>query len=137
MTPRTENPNCWIERGLIKSAAFRKLTGAAPRVLLIFFTKRQMRLEGKPGHKGWVQANNGELIFSYGEALDPYKLSAPRFKRALSELVEYGFLDIANPSAQLQKQCTRFALSDRWRRYGEADFQPASMPKGRRWALRT
>lgn len=127
--------HAWFERELIESAALGKLTGAAPRVLMIFFTRRQMRNVSKGKEKTWQIGNNGDLIFTYTEAKDTYGLTAPRFKRALAELVQYGFIDITNPSAQIAKEPTRFTLSGRWRRYGEPDFELVTMSKGRRWII--
>jgi len=133
---RSSNPNIWIERELVKSLAFGKLTGAAPRVLLVFFTKRQMVSIKVGKREVWDCANNGALEFTYDEARDRYKLTDHRFTRALDQLITCGFLDVEHAGGQLQRDKSLYRLSDRWRAFDRADFEEKRRPKGRRWPRR-
>ncbi len=134
--PQRSRP-IYVNRALIRSEAFLALTGKAPQVLFIFFTKRRVeklrRLE-KHGNRFRV-TNNGELIFTYREAEQKYGMSAGVFRRAIDQLVLVGFLDIEKPGNGLQRDATLYALAERWRRYGEADFEQRERRKGRPWAI--
>ncbi len=70
----------------------------------------------------WMQTNNGEIIFTYREALEKYGMSGQVFSRLLEDLVEKGFLDIESPGIGVGKAPTEYAISRRWVKYGTADF---------------
>jgi len=115
-----------VERAMVKSAAFGKLTGAAPQVLLIFMTKR---ISGEVKRKKYIFTNLKNLTFTYREADDKYSISHARFVRAIDQLVRYGFLDIEHPGAGVKGDATVYALPERWRKYGTANFEEAARPK--------
>jgi hypothetical protein len=122
----SRNPNIWIERDLVSSPAFQSLkTAAACRVLLIFFTKRQFSKIGRKGKESYAFTNNGELVFTYPEALDKYGMKDGMFRRAIDELRNKGFLDIIKSGAGLHKSENYYSLSDRWRKYGTLEYQAA------------
>jgi hypothetical protein len=73
--------------------------------------------------------NNGELVFTYIEAEQKHKIAAGRFGRAIDELVEKGFLDIAKTGMGLYKMTTYYGISDRWRYWGTEKFEPAKRPE--------
>jgi len=128
----------YVGREVITSDAFLSLSGKSPQVLLIFFTKRQVQKLKRPGPRGerFRVVNNGELVFTYREAEKRHGLSSKVFCHAIDELVRVGFLDITKHGGGLEGDCTRYALSERWRDYGTSAFQPAERPKGRPWTTR-
>lgn len=73
--------------------------------------------------------NNGELVFTYIEAKQKYGMTAGRFARAIDELVEKGFLDIAETGMGLYGMPTHYGISDRWRYWGTEKFEPAKRPE--------
>jgi len=87
------------------------------------------RVSGK--RSGWEVANNNEIEFPYEEALKQYGLTAPRFKRAIDELVAKGFIDIAATGQGTFKVTTYYGISERWRLWGTADFVHAERPRRR------
>lgn len=120
-----------LESRLVKSAAWLSLGGTAKSVYLLFRTKCQMgRPPGKPHKRDWTILNNGELIFTYREAEKKYGFTASRFRRALDELIETGFIDVTATGMGVHKVTTFYAISTRWREYGTPDFQKARRPKG-------
>jgi hypothetical protein len=124
-------PIC-IERELIQSQAFLSLkTPSAYRVFMIFYLKRQMEKRGVRGKKErWICVNNGSLIFTFGEA-KKYGMSSGKFSRAIDDLREKGFLDITESGSGLHKFENKYALSERWRKYGTPDYQaPEPRPQG-------
>lgn len=123
-----------IERQVIKSKAFREMSGIAILVYLDFLMKCRIKpVNSKPGRaKGFVITNNGEIEFTYAEALSK-GITRPRFKRALRELVERGFIDIAHAgSGGFKGDKSKYSISDRWRAWDTDGFERATMPKDRR-----
>jgi len=119
-----------LDQCLVKSEAWLSLSGAAIIVYLIFRTKCRIdKLQGKPGKRRRVIVNNGEIVFTYVEALKKYGITTPRFKRAIDELLAKGFIDIAATGMGVHKVTTYYAISDRWREYGMPEFKGARRPK--------
>ena len=129
---RRKSGNVWVERRLIASEAYRALrTATAHRVLMIFFTKRQMTDVGHRGREKWVVTNNDEITFTYREAQVKYGISASVFRCAIDELRDKGFLDIAETGMGLYKCTNKYAVSNRWRLYGTGDYLPPKpRPRG-------
>lgn len=122
----------YVPRELVLSPAFAAIrTATAHLVLMVFYTKRQMERKRQPGHreKVWRCVNNGEITFSYKEALERHGLGASRFRNALDELVRVGFIDVAHSGYGLHKDQTLYAISRRWQRYGTPEFLWSERPK--------
>ena len=143
MTKKFRNRSfCMLEPDLIESEAFLSLSSVAAMKVLIRFHQKahRKRTKGKSKNLGkMVITNNGDIVFTYAEALE---LGIPKatFVRALKELVETkGFIDIAEPGNWFLKQPTKFAISQRWKRYGTPDYEtvkmPRMLPKGKGWQL--
>ncbi|BEQ14434.1 hypothetical protein FAK_15000 [Desulfoferula mesophila] len=62
------------------------------------------------------------LSFSYAEAKE-FGISTAQFHRILKLLVELGFLDPEHRGGAYGRDYSRYALSDRWRNYGQPDFE--------------
>ena len=122
-----------IEDPLVKSKAFQQLNGSAIKVLMLFMLRRKMKRMGpRKGKEKWIIYNNGEIIFPYAEAAKKYSLNASTFARAIDALVAYGFLDITHSGGGLMGDCTKYAVSDRWRKFGTDQFDPKARPKDTR-----
>ena len=113
-----------LTQKMLKSKVWINLTGASTQVFLIFRTKCQMeKPPGKSGkHSGMIITNNGEIIFTYEEAHRDYGISKDRFKRAIDQLVEFGFIDIKHTTNGLHKVATQYGISDRWQDWGTEQF---------------
>ena len=124
----------YIERQLLNSLAFIKLPGTAAKVLFWFLARRQFSEVRKFRRKEWVIKNNGEIIFSYPEAIDKekFKLTRPRFRRALDNLIKFGFIDINHHGGGMVKDMTTYYISERWRDYGTSEFKEVTRPKDTR-----
>ena len=121
-----------IERELIKSEAFRSLNGPAIIVLLDFMMKVRKKPVKHHGEKRWMILNNGELQYSYAEAQGK-GITRPRFTRALDDLINHGFIDIAHSGSGGKKgDLSLYSISERWRAYGTDKFIPATRPKDTR-----
>jgi len=117
---------------LIDSKAFRKLNGTALKVLIYFYRKRQLVRVGRKGKEIWTVKNNGEIVFPYTEAEKKYGLTKRRFRDALDNLIELGFIDIAHHGGGMMGDCTLYAISGRWRKYGTGQFIYKTRPKDTR-----
>lgn len=121
----SKNGNIWIERELIESRAFAAIKKpTAIRVLMIFFTKRQMEKLKHKTRREWTIRNNGEIEFTYPEAENKYGIPQSTFGAAIDELREKGFIDVAYSGAGLYKSKNLYEISDRWRKYDTAEYEP-------------
>jgi hypothetical protein len=119
-----------LDQRLVKSTVWLALSGTAKGVYLLFRAKCKMgRPPGKPGKRDWMILNNGELVFTYREAWGKYGITASRFRRALDELIEKGFIDVEGSGMGVQKVTTLYAISDRWRDFGTPAFRKAKRPE--------
>lgn len=139
MNHPSASPWVYLERDLLKSRAWLDLGGVAPQVYGLFRLRVQVRKAKKDRRQKRTPfeiANNGQIVFPYAEALRDFGITSPRFRRALKELVEKGFIDVAHHGGGLEGDTTKYAISERWRAYGKPDFKAATLPKGRPWTTR-
>jgi hypothetical protein len=123
-----------IEKDLLKSQAFRSLSAVSMIVYLDFRMKCQIKsVNVKTGRaKIRVILNNGQIEYCYSEA-EKRGITRPRFKRALKELVEHGFIDIVHPgSGGIKGDKSKYSISDRWETWGTDSFKQATMRKDAR-----
>ena len=126
-----------LEPALIESDAFLNLSGKAAIVCLIRFHQKAYRknTRGKKGLKNLTITNNGEIIFTEAEAKELGIKSSETFQRVLREFIEdKGFIDISESGNWYLKKPTKFAISERWKRYGTPEYEkqekPRLLPKG-------
>jgi hypothetical protein len=132
-------PWLFLERDLLKSRAWLDLGGVAPQVYGLFRLRVQVRKVQKDRqHKRtpYEMSNNGQIVFSYVTAKRDFGITSPRFRRALTDLVEKGFLDVTHRGGGLEGDTTKYAISERWRAYGTTNFTAATLSKGRPWTTR-
>ena len=122
-----------IYRRLHRSLAFQKLTKKAVTVLLEFLYRRKMVETSKTGKgKQWIISNNGEIIFTYDEAYKKFGMARSTFRSCLDQLVEFGFINIAHAGGGMNRDCSEYAISDRWEKYGKEQFINKSRQKDTR-----
>lgn len=139
----TKEPKIYIPKEMLQSKVYRSLSRVGMLLLQDFFAKRIMKRAGK---KRWLCENNGEIIYSYTEALEK-GFSRDHFRNGIDELQAKGFLDITHKGQGGRKpakgcgDCTKYWIDDRWKEYGSDDFKPARKPrkkderKGRGWSV--
>ena len=135
--PKIKRKVVVIDQDVVKSVAWLSLSGVAPQVYTLFLTKRRMEKMKRRGSKEYICTNNRELIFPYREAESNYKITQPRFLRAIDQLIDHGFIDIAKLGRPVAKEPTEYALSERWREYGKAGFQQKKRQKVKAGFCRT
>ena len=112
-----------FELSLINSSAFRDLNATAIKVLLDFYAKRRMakqRNRSKRQDK-WTITNNGEIVYTYKEA-EKKGISSAAFARALDQLIDHGFIEIAYTGAGICKAQTLYKISEKWTDWGTEGF---------------
>lgn len=120
----------WFEKEFLLSKPYRELkTSACHVVYSIFKTKCQMVNVGSRRYPLWEIENNGELEFTYTEAEEEYGISNQKFKRALTDLIDKGFIDITKRCRTNSKEPNLYEISDRWRFYGKRAFIRRSYKK--------
>jgi len=119
-----------VEKVMIQSPAFWKLTGTAKNVLFLFLYRRQYERAGRNGK--WYPSNDGEIVFSYIEAEKKYNISRSSFARAIDQLIKLGFIDIAHLGGGMVKDCSKYSISKRWGKYGTDQFIIKTRPKDNR-----
>ena len=119
LTKSKNNVMC-IPRRMHRSPAYRKLTVNSIFILMEFMYRRKLTKAGPNG--GFIITNNGELIFTYAEALDKFKISRSTFCRSISQLVALGFIDIHHCGGGMMKDCSKYGISERWLNYGADAF---------------
>jgi hypothetical protein len=123
----------YVSRRMVTSKAFLDLrTATACQVFMIFLSKCRMeKVQTRPGRneREWQIVNNGEIQFTYIEAETKYGISAGKFTRAIDELIRVGLIDIAKTGMGLHKDVTLYAISDRWEKFGTAEFVVMKRPK--------
>ena len=61
-------------------------------------------------------SNENNLSFTYKEA--SRIMNVHTYKKAIDQLVEYGFIDIVRSGKGYARLCNIFAKSERWKNYG-------------------
>ncbi len=124
----------FISRRMHRNPAFRKLNASSIFVLLEFLSRRQLKqVPTRAGRKkDWIISNNGEIIFTYDDAWEKFRMHRSTFCRSISQLVELGFIDIAHHGGGMMKDASKYGISERWRGYGKEEFLKESRPKDKR-----
>lgn len=126
---------CMIDADLIESEAFANLSGKFAIVCLLrFHQKIHRRITKRKGLKHGVITNNGEIIFTHAEAKELGMKSSETFYRVIRQLIELGFIDIVDRGNWYEKTPKKYAISERWRKYGTSEYErkdvPRILPKG-------
>lgn len=115
---KTRSNTMFIARDMHRSKAYKSLSGATKTLLLEFFCRRRIEKRGSI----WVITNNGVITLSYREAKKLFGFAYSTMARAITQLVEYGFIDIAHQGVASSKDFSRYAISERWKDYGTEKF---------------
>ncbi len=124
-----KDPGFFFQKEIYESLAFRELKGSALMVYIGFLSRRILK---KKDSGGYEITNNGEIVFSYRRAFKELGLSKDRFKAAIDQLIEKGFIDINHHGGGVMREATTYSISSRWTKYGTKDFIERKRDKGRK-----
>lgn len=116
---------------MLRSEPYLKLSGSSIKVLNFFFMKRQMKKTNPRRSSEWSIINNGEIVFTYGEAVK-LGFTRPKFQRAIDQLVMFGFIDIEHRGGGLMGDFSKYSISSRWKLHGQDGFINKNRPKDTR-----
>ena len=113
------------DEAFIKAGA--EIVGSAPEI----YSRSEMVMHVKePQPSEYELIKEGQIIFTYGEAKELGIKSPDTFNRVIHELVEVkGFIDVAERGNWYEKKPTKFAISQRWKRYGTPDYECVEIPR--------
>lgn len=118
-------------RQLFYSPAWMKLSASAIKMYCIFLCKRTVApVKGKK--KRYAISNNGKIQFTLSEASRLLGKSRTTVLKAKDELLKYGFIDVIHAGGCLDGDCAKYAISNRWMKYGTPDFEKVIRPKDTR-----
>jgi hypothetical protein len=123
---------CILEPDLIESDAVRDLSGKFALLVLIRFHQKAHRRNPsrkKQGIQKMIITNNGEIVFTHAEARELGIKSSGTFWKVCRELVEKGFLELAEYPNWLEKKPGKWAISTRWKWYGTNRFETKSIKR--------
>ncbi len=117
--PKTKG--IYITRDILESDAYWDLSGVAPQVYMVFRMKCVFadRTIGK--RKERIIVNNGEITYTYLEALNNHWIPKSNFLRARDQLIKVGLIEIAEDGGC--HHTTKYAISNNWRNYPEQTFE--------------
>ena len=121
-----------VENELLHSEAYQSLR-YAPTLKLLFwgFEKRQVHRTNKRKGKRFEVVDT-PFSFTYEEG-KRRGLTDKQFGRAVRELISLGFWDLEKQGSGLRGDYSLYRFSDRWRMYGQKDFQRQELPKRVAW----
>jgi hypothetical protein len=115
---KSSNHTMFVDREMHRSKAFQELSKATVVLLFEFYYRRKLEQRGGD----WVITNNAQITFSYREAKRKFGFSPSTMARGISQLVQYGFVDIAHQGICTSKDSSRYGISQRWKDYGTEKF---------------
>ncbi|MBA4417238.1 MAG: hypothetical protein C0392_04915 [Syntrophus sp. (in: bacteria)] len=120
-----------IEPDMFYSKAFKDLSATALWTLMRCLQKRTWKYKDK--RKTTIVYTDDGFIFPYSEA-EALGIGTTQCWKNIKTLVNLGFLDIVHQGGwyqkkEKQKDYSVYKLSDRWKLYGEKNFQPGIKPK--------
>ncbi|MCE5272642.1 helix-turn-helix domain-containing protein [bacterium] len=127
-----------VEHDLLFSRAYLSLSGRSKDLFHLLFSKLRWERGGNSDRRGKTKTgrrrcaiNNGEIVATYEEIMEALGIgSRATVSRSIQELLERGFIDLTRPGCGKLKISSLFAISNRWRLYGEDGFILA--PENRR-----
>ena len=140
---KRKDDHIWIPKALLEKPAFWTLSPGATKAYMGFIHMRKL---GNPqkGEK-FIVKNKDHFIFTYKQADEVcHGMGAQRFRRAIKELSEKGFIDIVKPgkagtpgknhddNGRDGRRPTIYALSERWRLYATKEFDPGKKVRKRK-----
>ena len=101
---------------MLKSEAFRNLSDAAIKMLLIFLSKRQVEGTKHKDRERWTIVNNGRIEFTYAEGAC-WGINPKVFRSRLVELHRRGFIRQNCPGGGNSRTPATYFLTSDWRKW--------------------
>ncbi|MBI9019604.1 MAG: hypothetical protein JEZ07_20325 [Phycisphaerae bacterium] len=127
-TTLASNDRFVFSKKMVKSKAYAKLNLAAVHILIELYTRLKVSVVNSKnkGQKttSYHATNNGQLVMTYKSIHKLFGHSEPTIGKAIDQLCELGFIEIAEPGCGAHRQSHKFALTTNWQDYGTDKFIP-------------
>ena len=110
----------YLQRDILESEAFWKLSGTATKVFMVFRMKCVFKKVNLGKREILTIVNNGDIQFTYKEALVKYGISKTTFLNSRDKLIEVGLIEIAENGGEHHP--SKYAISENWRKYPDETF---------------
>ena len=123
-TTLPQNKRLMIDKDMIRSKAYCKLTGAAKHILLELYCRITVECQQyrRSKDKKIFAQNNGKIKLSYTQMNKMFGFSTDTISKAIDRLVKCGFIEIVKLGIGAKKQSHEIALIKNWRDYGTERF---------------
>ena len=132
MSTHKKPKGLYLEREMIESPAFRRLSATAIRILFAFLMRRTREKKRIGKRETWITTNAHELEFTYKQAQRELGISSATFCENRDRLIEVGFLDVVVSGSGLFRSKSVYSLGDRWKKYETDDFENVNRPRAGR-----
>ena len=113
----------YVPRGWLRSKAYKKLTKKQSDILLEFYGRRTGKWKNPKTRTDWIP-DHKEIILPYKQIKELCGIkSDATVATAITEIVELGFLDIPHAGMRINRDCSRYKISERWINYGTPEFE--------------
>ncbi len=108
----------YLKEDILESEAFKHLTLSAIRIFIGLRRRLEVENRGTKRRTKWESTNNGELVYTYDEIQQEWPISSRgTIAAAWDSLVEKGLVDITKTGSGIHKRESRYAISERWRKW--------------------
>lgn len=128
----------WIESDMFYSAAFKSISRSASAIITLMRCLQKRKWEQTKSHskKKTIYYTDDGFIFPYAEAA-LLGIGTTQHWKNMNKLIDVGFLDLVHQGGWYQKHdrdkdYSVYKYSERWRKYGTAEF----VPRGKKESLR-
>lgn len=118
-----KSPVIVIQRELLKSKAWLKLTGTSTQVYMLFLCKRKFSRVPRKKKKTYVCTNDKGLEFTYKEASKAYRITKRQFTKSVDQLVMFGFISVIYTGGGHQRDKSIYGLIENWQNFGQSNFK--------------
>jgi hypothetical protein len=122
-----EHDRLVLSKKMLRSKPFIALTGAAKQILVELYMRLTLDSykSSRARHssdKRYLAKNNGKLVLSYASIHSQFGYSTATISNAINQLVNYGFIEIAELGCGVKRQSHKIALIRNWQDYGKDEF---------------
>ena len=125
-TTVAKNDRLVLSKKMIHSKAFSKLTGSAKQILLELCMRMKLENYNLTKHRAaerFYVSNNGKLVLTYKGFHNQFGYSTATISKAIDQLVNHGFIEIAELGSGVKRISHKIALTNNWEKFGTPEFK--------------
>jgi hypothetical protein len=126
-TTLPKNKRLIIDKDMVRSEAFCRLTGAAKHILLELHIRLKVDClkngRSTKDQRSYAQ-NNGKLKLTYRGITKMFGYAPKTISKAINRLCSNGFIEIVKVGVGVKRESAEIALIKNWRDFGTPNFRP-------------